>query len=150
MHVRPLRTRRDTRRLGRAVALAVAPGDLVTLSGPVGAGKTFLFRAMARAMGVEEPVTSPTFTLIQEYETSRGSLVHADLYRLLGDPSKLSVEIARLGLRERRIEGALVVVEWADEGLDALGGPAELAIRMMSSASERAADLSGPRADDIV
>ncbi|HLK39832.1 MAG TPA: tRNA (adenosine(37)-N6)-threonylcarbamoyltransferase complex ATPase subunit type 1 TsaE, partial [Polyangiaceae bacterium] len=107
--LRPLPTRRDTRRLGRAIASAVLPGDLVVLSGPVGAGKTFLLRAMARALGVAGPVTSPTFTLIQEYETPRGPLVHADLYRLLGDPSKLPLEIARLGLRERRIEGALVV-----------------------------------------
>ncbi|MDP9148972.1 MAG: tRNA (adenosine(37)-N6)-threonylcarbamoyltransferase complex ATPase subunit type 1 TsaE, partial [Myxococcota bacterium] len=109
--VRPLRSRRDTRRLGAAIARALEAGDLVVLSGDLGAGKTFLVRAIARAFGVGERVTSPTFALVQEYVAPRGTLVHADLYRLRVPERGLATEVARLGLREKRREGAFLLVE---------------------------------------
>ncbi len=99
-----LASRRDTTRLGVRIAAALAPGDLVLLSGDLGAGKTFLARALARALGVprELAIASPTFTLVQEYETPRGVLLHADLYRLRDDDrAKTELEIRRLGLAER-------------------------------------------------
>jgi tRNA threonylcarbamoyladenosine biosynthesis protein TsaE len=139
----------DTRRLGRSIAAALKQGDLVLLSGNLGAGKTLLAGAVARGLGVKGAVASPTFALVHEYETPRGTLLHADLYRLLG--ARLGEEVARLGLRERRGEGALVVVEWGDDALDALGGGPSLAVRLaVSGARGRVAALSGPRAGDIV
>jgi tRNA threonylcarbamoyladenosine biosynthesis protein TsaE len=148
--VRALRTRRDTRRLGAAIARVLSPGDLVILSGDLGAGKTFLVRALARALGVRCSVTSPTFALVQEYATARAPLVHADLYRLRG-VGELHAELARLGLRERRGEGAYVVVEWGEEAIAALGGNVALVISLaIIGESERSATLSGSRADDIV
>ncbi len=147
--VRSLRTRRDTRLLGAAVARALRPGDLVVLSGDLGAGKTFLVRAVARALGVAQAVTSPTFELVHEYATERAPLVHADLYRLLGP--RLDDEIARLGLRERRGEGAVLLVEWGDDAVPALGGAPELVVALrVAGSSQRVATLSGPRAGDIV
>lgn len=145
-----LSTRRDTTRLGARVASVLAPGDLALLSGDLGAGKTFLARAIARALGVpsEIAIASPTFTLVQEYETARGALLHVDLYRLRDDaaPEKAAAEVRRLGLAERRAEGAILLVEWGD-GLEAeLGGPAELSVTLTVRGAGREAALTGPRA----
>ncbi len=149
--VRVLRTRADTRRLGAEIGRVLRPGDLAILSGDLGAGKTFLVRALGRSLGIRAPITSPTFTIVQEYETPRGPLVHADLYRLRGDPAKLFTEVTRLGLRERRADGAFVVVEWGEDAMDALGGePALFVALAIVGPHERKATVSGTRADDIV
>jgi tRNA threonylcarbamoyladenosine biosynthesis protein TsaE len=116
----PLPTRRATTRLARAVASAVRPGDLLILSGNLGAGKTFFVRALCRALGVpeREPIQSPTFTLIHEH-AGRLPIAHADLYRVTDED-----ELAQLGLRERRGEGAVLAVEWGASYESALGGDA--------------------------
>ena len=145
-----LRTRRDTRRLAATIAAKLSSGGLVILSGELGAGKTFLVRALARALGVREPVLSPTFVLVREYETSSVPLVHADLYRLRGGPLPLEAEVGRLGLRQQRSQGALVVVEWGEEAIEALGGRPELVLSLaIVSAHGRTAALSGLCAGDI-
>jgi tRNA threonylcarbamoyladenosine biosynthesis protein TsaE len=118
------------------------------LSGGLGAGKTFLARAIARGLGVKGPVTSPTFTLVRELATPRGPLVHADLYRLHGD--SLDAETRRLGLRELRADGAFLLVEWGDEALEALGGSPELVVSLtIAGPNERTVTLAGPRAADV-
>lgn len=131
-----LPTRRDTTRLGQRIASLLEPGDLVLLSGDLGAGKTFLARAILRARGVPASVAiaSPTFTLVQEYP---GDLLHVDLYRLRGENERTEVE--RLGLAERRAEGAILLVEWGE----GLLGPPDLTVAL--SASPRRASVSGPR-----
>jgi tRNA threonylcarbamoyladenosine biosynthesis protein TsaE len=127
--VRHLASRRDTRLLGGAIARVLSPGDLAIFSGDLGAGKTFLTRALARSLGVTDEVTSPTFTLVREYAWARGVLLHADLYRLLG-AATFEAEVARLGLRERRSDGALVIVEWGEEAIEVLGGDPRLVLSL--------------------
>jgi tRNA threonylcarbamoyladenosine biosynthesis protein TsaE len=143
-----LATRRETTRLGRWIASVLTHGDLVLLSGDLGAGKTFLSRAIARELGVptEVAIASPTFALVQEYETPRGVLLHCDLYRLLddgGDRAKTSLEIRRLGLAERRAEGGILVVEWGDGFARDLGGEATLDVRLALDGKARKATIRG-------
>jgi len=140
----PLRTRRDTQRLGRAIGTRLRPGDLAVLVGELGTGKTFLARAIARGMGVPASVrvTSPTFTLVQEYATPHGTLLHADLYRLLESPQR---EVERLGLRERRGEGCVVIVEWGRDAIPWLGGDPAIVVELTVKKKQRQAQLSGQK-----
>lgn len=143
----PLPTRRATVRLARALASLLAPGDLVILSGDLGAGKTFFTRALSRALGVshDEPITSPTFTLIHEY-AARLPIAHADLYRVADED-----ELTQLGLRERRGEGSVLVVEWGAPFESALGGDALRVTFDLSSDGSRSAriDATGRRSREL-
>ena len=96
-----------------AVAGAVAglsrPGDIILLAGEMGAGKTAFAQGFGRALGVTEPITSPTFTLVHSYDTAGPTLHHADLYRL----DQLA-EVADLALGELAEFDGIVLVEWGD------------------------------------
>ena len=98
-----------TSRLGAELAATLAPGDLIILEGDLGAGKTALARAVIRTLAGDPTldVPSPTFALVQPYDTPRGPVLHADLYRL-GDPR----EVDELGLLDN--PDAIVLVEWAE------------------------------------
>ena len=139
----PLPTRRATIQLARRLGAAVEGGDLLVLSGGLGAGKTFFARALCRALGVPPsiPVTSPTFTLVHEYQ-GRLPVRHADVYRLHDED-----ELAQLGLREQRAEGALLLVEWGEPYLGALGGDGLLLSFSVSATGVREARpaATGPR-----
>jgi tRNA threonylcarbamoyladenosine biosynthesis protein TsaE len=95
--------------LGRLLAKHLMPGDAVLLTGPIGAGKSHLSRAIIRArLGRMEDVPSPTFTLVQTYEDPAGDIWHADLYRL-SHPD----EVLELGL-EDAFATAICLVEWPE------------------------------------
>lgn len=147
-----LGSRRDTRTLGTRIARALGPGSLVVVSGPLGAGKTFLVRAIARALGVTEDtaITSPTFNLVAEYEVACGALVHADLYRLR-DGENARADILRLGLRERRAEGAILVVEWASGFERELGGAPDLDLAIeVTGENTREVTMTGSLASQVI
>jgi tRNA threonylcarbamoyladenosine biosynthesis protein TsaE len=130
----------DTDALGRRLASRVGPGDALLLSGPVGAGKSALARALIRAR-LRDPaaeVPSPTFTLVQTYELpGGGTLWHADLYRLSGP-----AEALELGLAPAFGE-ALCLVEWPDR-LGPLAPPGALQVALLPEGEGRRATLSGP------
>ena len=100
-------------RAGESFAAALEPGDIVLLSGALGAGKTTFVKGVARALGVRERVTSPTFTMVREHRCSneRGieTLHHCDVYRV----ERLD-EVVDLALGELVEEGGVALVEWGD------------------------------------
>ena len=102
-------TAEETDAIGRALAAALAPGDIVALHGPLGAGKSHLARAVIRARlgDPEAEVPSPSYTLVNIYEAEEGEIWHADLYRVDAD------ELEEIGLADAPAD-ALVLVEWAE------------------------------------
>jgi tRNA threonylcarbamoyladenosine biosynthesis protein TsaE len=136
-----LPTRRATTRLAARLAKVVAAGDLVVLSGALGVGKTFLVRALCRALGLPSNVrvTSPTFTLVNEYAT-KPRLMHADLYRLTKPE-----ELRQIGLDAARDDGWFVVVEWGEPYLVELGGDA-LVVSLKLEPRRAELFATGPRA----
>jgi tRNA threonylcarbamoyladenosine biosynthesis protein TsaE len=103
----------ETWRVAAEVAEQLTPGMVLALTGDLGAGKTTFMQGVAFALGVKRPITSPTFTLCQEYDTPRFKLVHMDLYRLNGPDDLLTI-----GFPEHLESGAVVAVEWPERGGD--------------------------------
>jgi tRNA threonylcarbamoyladenosine biosynthesis protein TsaE len=105
----------DTHAIAASVAVLCRPGDLVVLAGEMGAGKTAFAKGFGAALGVTEPITSPTFTLVHTYDLAPGNgtgaaaLHHADLYRL-----DRTAEVADLALDELAENAGIVLVEWGD------------------------------------
>lgn len=124
------RSAAETEALGARVAARLRAGDVVVVSGEVGAGKTTLIRGACRALGIEQPVTSPTFTIGQRYGGGRLPVSHLDLYRLASlegeDPALLDDYLGA---------DAVAFVEWPAAGAERLGRPA-LEIRLTHRGGE--------------
>jgi tRNA threonylcarbamoyladenosine biosynthesis protein TsaE len=121
----------ETEAMGKKIAAALGPGDIVVISGEMGAGKTTLIRGACRALGVEGPVTSPTFTIGQRY-TGRVPVSHLDLYRLSG------LEDEDPALLEDYLDAASVAfVEWPAAAEPELAGRSLLAVRIKHLGADR-------------
>lgn len=124
---------------GARIAARLRPGDVVALTGGLGAGKTTLARAIIAALGHEGEVPSPTFTIIESYDHLSPPLVHADFYRL-DSPE----EAREIGLDDYR-EGAVLLAEWPDKAGGFAHEPACLSIRLEIAEEGRIAIVdSGP------
>ncbi len=102
------KTPQELEYLGSRMAELIEPGDFIALDGDLGAGKTLMTQGMAKGLGVNEEIVSPTFTIIHEYETGRLPLYHMDVYRL-----KQPEEMYDLGYEEYFYGEGVTVVEWA-------------------------------------
>lgn len=106
----------DTQAVAAAIEPLVQPGDAILLGGDLGAGKTVFTQGLARAMGIAEAVTSPTFTLVRTYDAAGGRrLLHADLYRL-----EHLQEVVELGLPELIEDSSVAVIEWGEAAVPVL------------------------------
>ena len=132
----PLADLAATRRLGERLAAALRPGDLVVLSGPLGAGKTSLTQGLAAGLRVQGTVTSPTFVLARRH---RGPvpLLHVDAYRLR-DAGARALDLADLDLEDALEEG-VVVVEWGEDLVEELS-PSRLTVALSRPGGDTAAD----------
>ncbi len=134
----------ETRRLGAALGRAAKAGDVVLLSGELGAGKTVFVQGMARGLDFQGPVSSKSFVLLGEY-AGRITLFHADLYRL-----ESAAEVEELALEEISSDGVLVV-EWPERGDVVLPGE-RLTLRFEVSGPETrriTAEATGARAEAL-
>lgn len=117
------RAERETAAVGRDLARTLEPDAVVLLSGDLGAGKTAFVRGLAEGLGIDpQEVSSPTFTLVQEYRGGRLPLFHVDLYRLR------PVEVGDLGLEEITRSGGVTAIEWPDRLPRGFGGAVEVSI----------------------
>jgi tRNA threonylcarbamoyladenosine biosynthesis protein TsaE len=125
----------ETRSVGEAIAELLRPGDVVSLTGDLGAGKTTFVQGVAKGLGVAEPVLSPTFTLVREYDALGLHVYHVDIYRL-----ERVQEVLDLGFDEMVDQNGVVLVEWGD----ALGTMLpESHLRVELTMDEAAADQDG-------
>ena len=105
----------ETFRIGRILGEILKAGDCVALTGELGAGKTCLTQGIAKGLGVPDSyvVTSPTFTLLNEYPGRESALYHLDFYRLSG-----SADLMEIGYEEYLSGGGVIVIEWAEKIMD--------------------------------
>ncbi len=113
-NIREFRTRSaaQTAAVGADLGRRLRPGDVVTLFGELGSGKTVFVKGLCRALGVRDEVHSPTFTMVHEYE-GRWPVIHVDLYRV-----HRSEELMSLGVEDWSRSGAVVLVEWAERATE--------------------------------
>jgi tRNA threonylcarbamoyladenosine biosynthesis protein TsaE len=119
----------ETERIAAALAAELQPGDVVTVSGELGSGKTTFIRGACRALGVEAPVTSPTFTVGHRYR-GKVDVSHLDLYRFEG------VSSAEWGDLEPYFDGAVCFVEWPEAADAALPAP-RFEVRLRHAGEDR-------------
>jgi tRNA threonylcarbamoyladenosine biosynthesis protein TsaE len=127
------RSEDETRALARSLAATLGPGDVVLLSGSLGAGKTAFVRGLAAGLGADpDAVSSPTFTLVHEYRGGRVTLYHADLYRL---DERAAVD--DLGLEEMGAADGVLAVEWPERLSHIMPGAIRVEIEVLDETTRR-------------
>ena len=122
----------ETERLGEALAALLQPGDIIAYRGDLGAGKTAFTRGLARGLGYAEPVTSPTYTIVNEYLGGRLPLFHFDMYRL-----RCADDLWDIGWDDYLDRCGVCAVEWSENVADALEGAVTVTIEKTGEESRR-------------
>lgn len=131
------RSPEETEKIGERLAEVLQPGCIIAYKGDLGAGKTAFTRGLARGLGVNEPVTSPTYTIVNEYLTGRIPLFHFDMYRL-----ESSDDLFDIGWEDYMMRGGICAVEWSENVEDAMAGAIFVSICRLSDV-ERQITIEG-------
>ena len=122
----------ETERIGEALAKVLQPGTVIAYRGDLGAGKTAFTRGLARGLGVREIVTSPTYTIVNEYLGGRLPLFHFDMYRLGSEE-----ELFDIGWEDYLERGGVCAVEWSENVWDAMEDPIVITISRLGETSRK-------------
>ena len=114
----------ETEALGAALAATLEPGTVIAYEGDLGAGKTAFTRGIARGLGITEPVTSPTYTIVNEYLTGRLPLFHFDMYRLAS-----ADDLFDIGWEDYLERGGVCAVEWSENVAEAMENAIRVTVR---------------------
>ena len=134
----------ETEALGQAVAARLCPGDVVAFRGDLGAGKTAFTRGLARGLGIRQSVTSPTYTLVNEYLDGRLPLFHFDMYRLGS-----SEELFDIGWEDYLSRGGIIAAEWSENVADAMEDAILVSIRRTGDFDREITIEGGARFADL-
>ncbi|HIQ67545.1 MAG TPA: tRNA (adenosine(37)-N6)-threonylcarbamoyltransferase complex ATPase subunit type 1 TsaE [Candidatus Faecousia excrementigallinarum] len=122
----------QTEALGEALGKVLSPGAVVAYTGDLGAGKTAFTRGLAKGLGASEPVTSPTYTIVNEYLSGRIPLFHFDMYRL-----RSSEDLFDIGWEDYLERGGVCALEWSENVADALENPIRVQLEKTGESSRR-------------
>ena len=113
----------ETEKIGENLAIRLRPGDVIAYQGDLGAGKTAFTRGLARGLGIREAVTSPTYTIVNEYLSGRMPLFHFDMYRL-----RSADDLFDIGWDDYLERGGVCAVEWSENVEEAMEDPIRVTI----------------------
>ena len=125
-------TAAQTEAVGQALARVLTGGSVIAYEGDLGAGKTALTRGLARGLGITDPVTSPTYTIVNEYLDGRLPLFHFDMYRLTS-----SEELWDIGWEDYLQRGGVCAVEWSENVADAMDGAIRICIEKIDETTRK-------------
>ena len=132
----------ETEKVGETLGQALKPGAVIAYRGDLGAGKTAFTRGLARGLGAGEPVTSPTYTIVNEYLSGRMPLFHFDMYRL-----RSADDLFDIGWDDYLERGGVCAVEWSENVEDALEDPITVTIEKLGEDARRITIAGGDICD---
>ncbi len=135
----------ETVALGRSLGMSLKPGDVVAICGMLGTGKTTFVTGVCEALGVRTRVASPSFTIVNEYDSPSGTVVHIDLYRV-----ESRAELADLEIDQYFTDRSICLIEWAEHMIDLLPANRYLvSIHHGTDEEERQISIQSPRTGDL-
>ena len=134
----------ETEKVGEALGKVLIPGSILAYEGDLGAGKTAFTRGLARGLGVKEQVTSPTYTIVNEYLSGRMPLFHFDMYRLAS-----SDDLWDIGWEDYLERGGVCAVEWSENVRDAMEDAITVCIQKLGEDSRKITITGGVDLEDL-
>ena len=134
----------ETEAVGAALARVLKPGSVLAFTGDLGAGKTAFTRGLARGLGAEDRVTSPTYTIVNEYLSGRLPLFHFDMYRLESED-----DLFDIGWEDYLERGGVCAVEWSENVAEAMEGAIIVTIEKLGEDSRKITVEGGPELADL-